>query len=297
MIRTDLWRVGIVKAPIATIIDAGSLVGFEMKWLPAEGPLRFMADPFGLWKDGLLHVFVETYDYRSRHGMIEVLILDEKLDLLIRRPVLREPWHLSYPFVFKADGEIWLLPEAWKSGRLTLYRATDFPWRWEAEERFVFPEAAIDATPVRTPDGWRIFYTPPGPKPWRQSALKLARADSLLGQWRGCEDAPILLDRAGARMGGTPVWRDGMLHLPTQDCRGAYGRAITIREISDPTREPSCVGAGPHIEAPPSFRPYIDGLHTLSEAGPVTLIDAKQTVRSFRHLGIKIARTLSLRAK
>ena len=293
MIPTDLWRVGIVKAPMTAIIDARSLDGFETKWLPAERPLRFMADPFGLWKDGLLHIFVETYDYHSRHGVIEVLILDEGLNLVRRGPVLRKPWHLSYPIVFEADGEIWLLPEAWKSGRLTLYRAAEFPWHWEAEERFVFPEAAIDATPVRTPNGWLMFYTPPGPKPWRQSALKLARADRLLGRWQGCEDAPILLDRAGARMGGTPVWRGSSLLLPTQDCRGTYGRAITIREIDDPADPALHITAGPHITAPPSFRPYINGLHTLSEGGSVTLIDAKRTVRSFRHLGIKIARSLS----
>lgn len=112
MIRTDLWRVGIVKAPMATIIAAGSLDNFDMLWLPPEGSLRFMADPFGLWKDGLLHIFVETYDYRTRHGRIEVLILDEDLKFLARKPVLRVPWHLSYPFVFEADGAIWLLPEA-----------------------------------------------------------------------------------------------------------------------------------------------------------------------------------------
>lgn len=290
MIRTDLWRVGVVKAPMAAIIAAGSLDGFEMLWLPAEGPLRFMADPFGLWKDGLLHIFVETYDYRTRHGAIDVLILDEKLNLLAREPALREPWHLSYPFVFEADGAIWLLPEAYKSGRLTLYRATEFPWRWEAEERFVFPEAAIDATPVRTASGWRMFYTPPGPKPWRTSALKLARADCLFGPWKVSEEAPILLDRGGARMGGTPLWQDDRLLLPTQDCRKTYGGAIAIREMRDAGDPAPQIAAGPHIAAPCTFHPYVDGLHTMSAAGPVTLVDAKRTVRSFRHLGIKIAR-------
>lgn len=293
MIRTDLWRVGIVRAPMAAILAAGSLDGFETAWLPAEGSLRFMADPFGLWQGGLLHIFVETYDYRTRHGAIEVLILDEKLDLLLRRPVLREPWHLSYPFVFEAEGAIWMLPEAHKSGRLRLYRAIEFPWRWEVEERFIFPEAAIDATPVRTGEGWWIFYTPPGPKPWRTSALKLAQADSLFGPWKLPEEAPILLDRGGARMGGTPLWQGDRLLLPTQDCRKTYGGAIAIRELRDPGDPARLITKGPHIAVPAAFRPYVDGLHTLSAAGPVTLVDAKRTVRSFHHLGIRIAQGLS----
>ena len=293
MIRTDLWRVGIVRAPMARIVAAGTLDGFDTVWLPQEGPLRFMADPFGLWRDGLLHVFVEIYDYRTGHGEIELLIFDESLRLLERAPVLRESWHLSYPFVFEADGAIWMLPEGYKSGRLTLYRATRFPWRWEPEHRFVFPEAAIDATPVRTPSGWLMFYTPPMPKPWRIGALKLARADTLLGTWESCGSVPILLDRGGARMGGTPLWQDGTLLLPTQDCRKTYGGAIAIRAVrdaDDPTRR---IAAGPHIVAPSAFHPYVDGLHTMSAAGPVTLVDAKRMVHSVRHLGIKIARGFS----
>lgn len=292
MIRTDLWHVGVVKAPMTRILSSGTLEGFDAIWLPVESSLRFMADPFGLWKDRQLHIFVETYDYRTRHGEIELLILDESLSLVERGLVLREPWHLSYPFVFEAEGEIWMLPEGYKSGRLTLYRATDFPWSWEPEKRFTFLEAAIDATPVRAPDGWWMFYTPPSPKPWRTSALKLARADSLLGVWKPCGDAPILLDRSGARMAGTPIWQGDALLLPTQDCSRTYGGAISIRSVRSLDGSAHQIERSAHITAPAAFHPYVDGLHTLSAAGPVTLIDAKRTVRSFRHLGIGVARVL-----
>ncbi len=284
-IRTDLWRVGIVKAPITRILAEADLGAFGIAWLPAAGPLRFTADPFGLWKDGLLHIFLEAYDYRTKRGEIELLILDESLSLVERGVVLREPWHLSYPFVFEADGEIWMLPEGYRSGHLTLYRATDFPRRWEPERRFVFPEAAIDATPVRAQDGWWMFYTPPAPKPWRTSALKLARADHLLGQWERCGDTPILINRGGARMGGTPVWMGDTLLLPTQDCRDTYGGAISIRTVTGaPGRGLRIEATGPRITAPPGFHPFVEGLHTLSQAGPVTLIDAKRTIHPVRHL-------------
>ncbi len=276
---------GIVKAPITRILAEADLGAFDIVWLPTQGPLRFTADPFGLWKDGLLHIFVEAYDYRTGRGEIEVLILDESLSLRHRGPALREPWHLSYPFVFEAEGEIWMLPEAYRSGRLTLYRATGFPWRWERESRFVFPEAAIDATPVQTQEGWRMFYTPPAPKRWRTSALKLARADHLLGRWERCGDGPILIDRGGARMGGTPVWMEDALLLPTQDCRDTYGGALTIRTVTGAAGDAPRIGAtGTRITAPPSFHPYVEGLHTLSQAGPVTLIDAKRTIHPVRHL-------------
>lgn len=284
MIPIDLWRVGVIRAPLTAVMDAGTLVPFDVHWLPLAGTLRFMADPFGLWRDGLLYVFVETYDYRTRRGEIEVLVLDRKLQLQERRTVLAEPWHLSYPFVLEDEGEVWMLPEGYKSGRTTLYRALDFPWRWEREARFCLPEAAIDPALLKTPAGWLLFYTPPAPKPWRTSALKVARAPRLLGPWSGCERAPVLVDRAGARMGGTPVVRGAAIWLPTQDCRTTYGQAVRLRTI-DLGTDARSITLGAELTPPAGFAPYVDGLHTLSAAGDWTLIDAKWMTRSWAPIG------------
>ena len=132
-LRHDIWRVGVVAAPIAELLVSGAIGRREIAWLPFEArDFAFLADPFGLWRDGKLHLFAEAYDYRTRHGRIDLLILDEGFAVADRRTVLVEPWHLSYPFVFEGDGETWMLPEAHRSGRLTLYRAAAFPDRWEA---------------------------------------------------------------------------------------------------------------------------------------------------------------------
>lgn len=119
-LRKDIWKPAIVGASLEAIVGRGSLEGLPMTWLPSMPAVEFMADPFGLWRDGLLHVFVETYDYRVRVGHIEVLTFDAALSLLQRQPALSKPWHLSYPFVLEAEGETWMLPEAHKSQALTL---------------------------------------------------------------------------------------------------------------------------------------------------------------------------------
>ncbi len=124
---TDLWQIGIVQAPIQHIVASGSLDGFRIKWITPDKSLTFLADPFGLWKKGVLYLFAESYDYRTRRGDIIAYKLNADLDVIEQRTVLQEPWHLSYPFVFEADNEIWMLPEGYKSGTLTLYRAIEFP--------------------------------------------------------------------------------------------------------------------------------------------------------------------------
>jgi hypothetical protein len=41
--------------------------------------------------------------------------------------VLIEPWHLSYPLVFEAEGEIWMLPEGASFGPADALSRDRFP--------------------------------------------------------------------------------------------------------------------------------------------------------------------------
>lgn len=278
MFVTEIWRIGIVHAPIQQITAAGSLDNFPITWIEPDRSLCFLADPFGLWHNGYLYVFAEAYDYRTRCGDIVVFVLDSDFNVLEQRTVLKEPWHLSYPYVFEADGEIWMLPEGYKSGTLSLYRAVDFPWTWEKVPEFVFPCAAIDPSPVFAEGYWWIFYTPPAPKAARTSALMLARAPQLTGPWQNVSEQPIRVDKQGARMGGTPYIDNGNLILPVQDCSSSYGGALRLLEMPLDSFAAPQLARGAWLQAPASSAPYTAGLHTLSAVGNVTLIDTRRDI-------------------
>jgi hypothetical protein len=291
-ILKDIWRVGVVAAPIADLLAPGALTRHAVTWLPEEGALKFLADPFGLWRDGRLHVFVEAYDYRDRHGIIDVYELDADLQVLAQRTVLREPWHLSYPFVFEADGETWMLPEAFRSGALTLYRAEAFPDRWVPAAKIALDDVAIDATPVFHEGRWWLFYAPAGTSAQDKiGRLHVAFAERLTGPWRAHPGNPVRQDLASSRSGGTPfLGADGRLVLPVQDCTRTYGGAIRPLRISVLTPDRFEAEAGEALVAPPAFGAYTDGLHTLAAAGPVTLIDAKRRVITLKSLSLDARR-------
>ena len=99
--RKDIWRPLIVEASANEVLDRGSLEDLPLRWVPAGGDLTFSADPFGVWREGYLFIFVEDFDYRTAHGTIAVHVLDDRLRWIEKRTVLAEPWHLSYPFVFE----------------------------------------------------------------------------------------------------------------------------------------------------------------------------------------------------
>ena len=283
--RCDLWRIGIVAAPIAEIVARGGIDGLATTWLPAGPGFTFLADPFGLWREGVLHLFAESYDYRTRRGTIDLLRLDRQFGLIDRRTVLREPWHLSYPFVFEAEGDVWLLPEAHRSGTLSLYRAAPFPDAWERAATIDLDGAAVDATPLHHDGRWWLFYTRAG----ATNALHVAFADRPQGPWRIHPQSPV---HTAARPGGTPFVADGIVVLPVQDCRRTYGGAIRpLRFLRlDPTRIETRLGNP--IVAPPGAAPFTEGLHTLAGCGDVTLVDVKRVDRTGRGWLIDLARAL-----
>lgn len=277
--ETDIWRVGIIKAPMVEVITKG--VGY-VHWLEEEPSFKFLADPFGLYQDEKLYVFAEGYDYRDRHGRIEVLVFDDKtLKLLDRAVVLEEPWHLSYPILIKDQGNIYMLPEAYKSGKTTLYKAVQFPYQWEPVFEFSFPETVIDPS-IFFHDGlWWMFYTPADSGYSRQSVLSVAFSESLMGPWQLHPQNPVRITPASSRPGGSVLVTDDGIILPTQDCTRTYGGGLSFLKITSLTPEKFEAHVVKHLNANDGvFGSYCHGVHTLSAMGEYTLIDAKRMAES-----------------
>jgi hypothetical protein len=278
----DIWRCGAVRAPLQSLLD-GALAHSTVHWLPELGPGEFLADPFG-WPapDGGLHVFVERYDYRNRHGFIERYTLGADGQLQEVRLALRERWHLSYPQVFEGEGAVWMLPEAHHSGGLTLYRADLQLESWHPAARIRLDCVPVDATLLWFTDRWWLFYSPADSKATRFGHLHVSWANRLEGPWHPHPGNPVRVDRASSRPGGTAVVLGGRVLLPVQDCTRTYGgatRPLWITQLNESAFQAEC---GAPLSLPESAGAYGDGMHTLSGCGDWTLIDVKRVDRTGR---------------
>ncbi len=286
--RTEIWEIGILRAPIAVVAQSPRLSDLPVTWLPPQGDFRFIADPFGLWRDGRLYIFCEYYDYRVKRGTIRYFAYDANLALLDQGEALNLRHHLSFPILIEDGGEVYMLPEGYQSGVLSLYRARRFPDDWEKVAELL-PHPVIDPAIVRHEGKWWLFHTLPGDRQFEE--LHIACADSLLGPWRLHPGNPVHVSRTSARPGGTPFLLDGKLHLPTQDCDGGYGRAISLLRIDDLTGQTFKAEVVRRIAAS-DFGISAEGLHTLSNCGAVTLIDVKHIDTSRKRFFINVIRRL-----
>ena len=127
------WSIGIYAGPSPLAlapppeIDNPVLTAADVTDVPAG----FVADPFLLRRDGRWHLFCEVLNRESGRGEIALATSGGGRSWSYERVVLREPFHLSFPHVFSSGDDVFLLPETLNAGALRLYRAIDFPDRWE----------------------------------------------------------------------------------------------------------------------------------------------------------------------
>nr|GMD37082.1 glycosyltransferase family protein 64 protein C5-like [Ipomoea batatas] len=201
-------------------------------------PSNFVADPFLYVKGDDLYLFFETKNPITKQGDIGVAkSIDKGVTWEQLGVALDEPWHLSYPYVFDYDGNIYMLPEGSEKGDLRLYRAVDFPTKWVLE-KVVLKKPIID--PFIIPhDGkyWLFGSDHSGIGTQSNGQLEIWYATSPLGPWRPHKKNPIYNTDAskGARNGGRPFVYNGNIYRVGQDCGETYGRRIRTFRVENLT--------------------------------------------------------------
>ncbi|MBM3851721.1 MAG: hypothetical protein FJ399_01045 [Verrucomicrobia bacterium] len=108
--------------------------------------------------------------------------------------MVREAYVLAHPFVFRWQGDYYLVPEAHTETCGRLYKATKFPEEWQFECNLLEGEKYISPTLVHHGDRWWMFVSPPG-----NQTLRLFFSSELKGAWREHPLSPIVANDAHGR--------------------------------------------------------------------------------------------------
>lgn len=190
-----------------------------------DAPTRFVADPFMVQDGGRWYLFLEIFNEKSRRGEISLAMSSDALHWKYQQVVLREPFHLSYPQVFRWNDAYYMLPETRAASAVRLYRARRFPDQWEfAGEILSGPYA--DSTLVEHDGLWWLFAYQ------RDDSLSLFFARAPTGPWTPHPASPVVsADKATSRPGGRIVRHQGKLLRFAQDGTSSYGGALRAIQI------------------------------------------------------------------
>lgn len=232
----------------------------------------FWADPFLLRRGARTWVLFEELPFDTNRGHISAVEIDDS-GRAIAEPqvVLKEPWHLSYPFLWHEEGRYYMIPESATHRELALYEFVGEGRHWQRRATLIAGLRLADATVARHDGQLWMFATCADDGAFMDDSLHIYWADRIEGPWHPHALNPVKIDAGSARPAGSMWVADGVLHRVVQDCSSTYGGSVRCMRIVRLTpgefeEEPVPGWAPPEFD---SSKPW----HTFNAIGELAVID------------------------
>ena len=265
--KRDRWSVAFIKK------DWNSAVlrkGIEIK-TPKN---RFFADPFIIKREGKTVCFVEDYSYKSKLGSISAIeILDEK-NYNILGSIIKESFHISFPYIFEYKDELYMVPETSKSKSIRLYKCIEFPMKWEYQKDLFENINATDTMIFYHNNMWWMMFSHSitGKNYNSQLVAYHTKSDPINGNWIAHKNNPLINDSAISRNGGIMGLNSNRIIRGRQKQGfNIYGASLTLAEITDLTI--SSFTEKEICKVTPDFFSNIKGNHHFHSNGEYSVYD------------------------
>lgn len=214
------WTIGFIEEPIQNIISNKPYVVHYVKGMPKD---RWFADPFILdYNDSYIYVLVEEFCYSVRRGRIAKLeIARNDYRLVDYKILLDKTTHLSFPFIFRENGQIYVCPENSASGMWTRYR-------YDKEKDVLLREDVLIDAPLTDAIISNLF----GERLVISTIIPNQNGNILsVYSNAGYFIKDLKFESNIARNAGDIISIGDKVYRPAQDCNGSYGKAVILQEV------------------------------------------------------------------
>jgi len=195
-------------------------------------PADFVADPFMLYDNENWYMFFEVLNLLKNVGEIGLAISNDGLHWTYKQIVLHEPFHLSYPYVFKWQDDYYMIPESSQVNSVRLYKATSFPTQWSCIATLLDKHDFADSSIFQYNNLWWLFTVTSEDR----NILRLYYSNQLMGSWIEHPKSPVIEGNKNiARPAGRVVVFNDKIIRYTQDCERIYGNQVRAFEITELT--------------------------------------------------------------
>lgn len=266
-LRHNLWNLGFIEEGLSDTLSNQSP---KIHWVKKRIKDRWFADPFILdVTDSEIIILAEEYCYNVHRGRIARVVIDRKTyEEMSFEIILELQTHLSFPFIIRKNGKIFLMPENSASGCSTVYEYNDAnrkltPLHHIAEEPFA------DAT-IFEMEGQSYLCTTMLPDT-NSKSVKIYTLN---------KDAFKVVDRVATvkfpivcgRNPGEVFTVDGQMYRPAQDCTLRYGHGVILQKMTMENGEWRFENVNSLY--PKSFK-YNQGVHTFNNFKGLIVIDGR----------------------
>jgi hypothetical protein len=238
----------------------------------------YLADPFVITYEKRTVIFVEQFVISEKKGVIAAVDVSSSKEIFLG-PVLIEPFHLSFPFVFEVESNVYMIPETSEIREIRLYKCYEFPGKWQHHKTLIKEIDAADTMVFNDSGMWfmltnvcsanqgdhdselHIFYSP----------------DIFKSDWIPINSGnPVIFDSRKARNGGF-FYFDSTLYRINQIHSGeTYGKSFEINKVEkltpDGYKEVHIQTVGPY------FKKNGSNTHHFNSNSEVSVIDSVNKV-------------------
>lgn len=243
--------------------------------LLSNDDFSFVADPNVIQNGNQFYMFYEAFSKSKNRGLIALNTSTNGLDWTYTGIILEEPFHLSFPFVFKWENNFYMIPESSRDSSISLYKAENFPLIWKYQKTIISGQNFLDNVIFQKDSVWYLFTSTSNENLW------LFYADSPLGPWKSHRQNPIKQDNPDfSRMAGRIICCNDSLIRIAQDDYPNYGNnlhSFLIQNID------SLSYSETEIDFIPTFKgrniQSLNGVHTFNkiekDSSIIYIIDAR----------------------
>ena len=235
---------------------------------------HFWADPFLRVHAGRIFCFVEDYVYATNRAHISVLEITQA-DVKCLGVALREPFHLSFPFLFEYAGRLYMCPETSESNQIRIYKCDEFPLRWSLDSVAIDGISAADSMFFEHRGRWWLLTSidRAGLNDHCSELCLFHAPDPLGGAWTPHPMNPLYIDTDMGRNAGLIVDEGRIYRAAQRQGFDQYGEGLALYEIIelDETR----YSERKVTDIRHDYLQRSLGSHHISSDGDVTVVDIK----------------------
>lgn len=225
--KNKLWTMALYKVGLDYNFNSQlntPLIVFRTKKIRTKKEhVHTKADPFLFVKNDVLFLFYESRSVGQK-GVIEVKETHDLIDFKELGCVLKEDFHLSYPFVLEHNSSVFMIPETVNENAVSLYKFSDFPFQ-PKRIRTLLQGDYVDSSLIKHNDLWYLFTS-------SGKGLEIHYAKDLENdEFKAHPNNPISTDQRYLRCGGGPILINDILFRIAQDNSIYYGKNINIFNI------------------------------------------------------------------
>jgi len=193
----------------------------------------YLADPFILNFNKKKYLFAEEYNFKKKRGVIVLYnILNNKYERI--GVILKENFHLSFPYVFKFKKKLYLLPETSQNNDIRLYECIKFPFKWKLKKILMNNVSSADNLIFYFNKFYWLFSNiATSAKDDHDSEMSIfySKNTPLTNKWIPHKNNPIITDAEFARNAGIIFDKNKIYRVSQKYKFNLYGGKFLINKI------------------------------------------------------------------